>query len=75
MFEAEIELEFTFPFSQSENFISLLYEGNHGRKKNQWDINSCMSEMAVLLQHGKFKSLLDTTAEEHSHHISMKQQR
>lgn len=71
MFKAEIELQFAFPFSQSENFISLLYEGSHRRKKNQWDINSAINEMAVLLQHGKFKSLLDTTAKEHTHHISM----
>lgn len=71
MFKAEEELEFAFPFSQSENFISLLYEGNHRRKKNQWDINSTIKGMAVLLQHGKFKSLLDTTAKEHTHHITM----
>lgn len=33
MFKAEEELEFAFPFRQSENFISLLYEENHRRKK------------------------------------------
>lgn len=51
--DIEIELEFKFPFTQSENIIRLLYEGHHGEDKDQWDMNSTIKEIAVLLYQEK----------------------
>lgn len=49
MLEAEIELGLKFLFTQSENIMSLLYEGHHGEERDQWDMNSTIKEIAVPL--------------------------